>query len=47
MSRERIRKEDIKNELNKLISEAEEIKEISDMYVNLIRQRILNSYCEN
>ena len=47
MSREYKEKEDIKKELNKLVLEADEIKEISDMYVNFVKQRILNSYCEN
>lgn len=34
-------------EINKLISDVQELQEISDMYVAYIKQRILNSYCEN
>ena len=39
--------DNIESEFKKLVEEAQELKEISDMYVAFIKQKMLNSYCKN
>lgn len=44
---EDFKENNIEDELDKLIQQAKEIKEINDLYISFMKQRLLNSYSVN
>ena len=47
MSSDYREEETLESKLKKLINEADEVKDVTDIFVALIKQQLLNSYCEN